>query len=92
MASKYSPVKTDSARINWHLSEICAAKGIRTVDLSAASGLCPTHISTLRNISEMPKQLNRDTLIKLCLALDITPDRLISIQLMGKPPKELSID
>jgi putative transcriptional regulator len=52
-------------------------RNIKTGDLAEATGLHANTISKLKAQREMPKRLDRETLDKLCKALNCTPGELL---------------
>ncbi|WP_083636646.1 helix-turn-helix domain-containing protein [Leptolyngbya sp. 'hensonii'] len=63
--------------IRWMLASVMLEKDIKTGDLAERTGLHPNTVSKLKSHREMPARLDRETLEKLCVALDCTPGDLL---------------
>lgn len=63
--------------IRWMLASLMLEKNIKTGELADRTGLHPNTISKLKACREMPQRLDRDTLDKLCKALDCLPGDLL---------------
>lgn len=63
--------------IKWKLNQIMFDREIKNKDLVAATGLHINTISKLKNCRIMPDRLDRNTLEKLCKALQVQPGELL---------------
>lgn len=63
--------------IEWKLAQLMLDKDIKTGQLAEATGLHASTISKLKAFREMPKRLDRETLDKLCDALNCDPGDLM---------------
>jgi putative transcriptional regulator len=63
--------------IRWRLAVLMAELNLDNKDLVAATGLHATTISKLKTTREMPPRLDRDTLERLCKALQCQPGDLL---------------
>lgn len=75
----------NESRIKWCLADLMKEKGCRNKDLVSMTGLHAVTISKLKH-AEMPERLERNTLEKLCDALECEPWQLMWI---NTPPPEL---
>jgi putative transcriptional regulator len=66
--------------IKWNLAYLMLDRNIKTGDLAEATGLHPNTVSKLKSHREMPKRLDRDTLDKLCKALNCVPGDLLGYE------------
>jgi putative transcriptional regulator len=70
----------NAVTIKWKLNQIMFEKGVKNRDLVEMTGLHPNTISKLKNCREMPDRLERNTLDKLCKALDVLPGDLLAYE------------
>lgn len=75
------PNTLSSMPIKWNLAHVMIDKNIKTGDLAATTGLHPGTISKLKSLREMPKRLDRETLDKLCQALECHPGDLLKYEM-----------
>lgn len=66
--------------IKWNLAYLMLEREIKTGDLAEATGLHANTISKLKAYREMPKRLDRDTLNRLCQALNCVPGDLLKYE------------
>ncbi|WP_302480994.1 helix-turn-helix transcriptional regulator [Nostoc sp. TCL240-02] len=66
--------------IKWNLAYLMLERDVKTGELAELTGLHPSTISKLKAYREMPKRLDRDTLIQLCKALKCKPGDLLEYQ------------
>jgi putative transcriptional regulator len=71
---------SNNVTIKWKLNQIMFEKGIKNRDLVEMTGLHPNTISKLKNSRLMPERLERNTLDKLCQALEIEPGDLLTYE------------
>lgn len=70
--------------IKWNLAYVMLDRNVKTGDLAAVTGLHPGTISKLKSQREMPRRLDRETLDRLCQALDCQPGDLLQYEKGGK--------
>ncbi len=66
--------------VKWKLNQLMFERGIKNQQLCQLTGLHPNTISKLKNCREMPERLEKNTLDKLCKALNIQPGDLLSYE------------
>ncbi|MGX6600671.1 helix-turn-helix domain-containing protein [Micromonosporaceae bacterium Da 78-11] len=75
-------VEAADHRVELHLDELLAARGMTLVDLSAQVGVTVANLSILKN--GRARALRFSTLTAICDALGCTPGELLSLQ--DRPP------
>lgn len=70
----------NAVTIKWKLNQVMFEKGVKNRDLVEMTGLHQNTISKLKNSREMPDRLERNTLDKLCKALDVHPGDLLTYE------------
>jgi putative transcriptional regulator len=80
--------ETDDHRIEVHLEEILADRGMTLVELSAKVGVTVANLSNLKN--GHARALRFTTLTAICDALDCTPGDLLGLQELSRPPERAS--
>ena len=63
--------------IVWRLNILMAERQMKNNRLAAMTGLHPVTICNLKKLSEVPERLERNTLEKLCAALNCQPGELM---------------
>ncbi len=66
-----------SMPIKWRLAAIMADRELDYKQLAQLTEMHPVTISKLKNTYEMPPRLDRETLYKLCKALECQPGDLL---------------
>jgi putative transcriptional regulator len=66
--------------IKWKLNQLMFERGIKNKDLVAATGLHENTISKLKNCRQMPERLEKNTLDRLCKALQVQPGELLTYE------------